>query len=106
MALTSNQLDEVVSNVVRCSGASGLAVTVRFPRDPRGADVSVSDDGTPFDPLGIPPPDLTLGADERPIGGLGIELMRRTMDGLAYRHAHGCNILSFRKNFTFPETHP
>jgi len=92
-------LDEVVSNVVRCSGASGLAISVRLPSDPRGAIVSVSDDGKPFDPLGVPPPDTTLSADERPIGGLGIELMRRTMDELSYRHAHGCNILSFRKRF-------
>ena len=92
-------LDEVVSNVVRCSGASGLAISVRLSRDPRGATVSVSDDGRPFDPLHIPPPDLTLGADERPIGGLGILLLRKTMDGLSYRHAHGCNILTFRKVF-------
>ena len=92
-------LDEVVSNVVRCSGASGLAIVVRLSDDPRGATVSVSDDGKPFDPLRVPPPDTTLSADERPIGGLGIELMRRTMDGLSYRHAHGCNILSFRKRF-------
>ena len=92
-------LDEVVSNVVRCSGASGLAVSVRFSGDPRGATVSVSDDGKPFDPLGVPPPDTSLSADERPIGGLGIELMRRTMDELSYRHAHGCNILSFGKRF-------
>ena len=95
-------LDEVVSNVVRCSGASGLAITVRISRDPRGATVSVSDDGKPFDPLHIPPPDLTLGADERPIGGLGILLLRKTMDGLSYRHAHGCNILTFRKEFAEP----
>ncbi len=92
-------LDEVVSNVVRCSGASGLAISVRLPRDPRGAIVSVSDDGKPFDPLRIPPPDTTLSADERPIGGLGMLLIRKTMDGLSYRHAHGCNILSFRKHF-------
>jgi sigma-B regulation protein RsbU (phosphoserine phosphatase) len=92
-------LDEVVSNVVRCSGASGLAITVRLSGDPRGATVSVSDDGKPFDPLRVPPPNTALSADERPIGGLGIELMRRTMDELSYRHAHGCNILSFRKLF-------
>ena len=98
-------LDEVVSNVVRCSGASGLAVEVRFSRDPRGATVSVSDDGAPFDPLRIPPPDTTLSAEERPTGGLGVLLLRRTMDALSYRYAHGCNILVFRKNFTFPETH-
>ena len=99
-------LDEVVSNVVRCSGASGLAISVRLSRDPRGATVSVSDDGRPFDPLHIPPPDLTLGADERPIGGLGILLLRKTMDGLSYRHAHGCNILTFRKNFAPPAPAP
>ena len=99
-------LDEVVSNVVRCSGASGLAISVRLSRDPRGATVSISDDGRPFDPLHIPPPDLTLGADERPIGGLGILLLRKTMDGLSYRHAHGCNILTFRKNFAPPAPAP
>ena len=93
-------LDEVVSNVVRCSGASGLAIEVRLSRDPRGATVSVSDDGKPFDPLRVPPPDTTLGADERPIGGLGMLLLRKTMDGLSYRHAHGCNILAFRKVFS------
>ena len=93
-------LDEVVSNVVRCSGASGLAIEVRLSRDPRGATVSVSDDGKPFDPLRVPPPDTTLGADERPIGGLGMLLLRKTMDGLSYRHAHGCNILTFRKVFS------
>ena len=92
-------LDEVVSNVVRCSGASGLAVAVRFAREPRGATVSVSDDGTPFDPLRVPPPDTTLAADDRPIGGLGMLLLRKTMDAVSYRYAHGCNILSFRKDF-------
>jgi len=92
-------LDEIVSNVVRCSGASGLAIVVRLSRDPRAATVSVSDDGKPFDPLGVPPPDTSLSVDERPIGGLGLLLLRKTMDGLSYRHAHGCNILSFRKRF-------
>ena len=92
-------LDEIVSNVVRCSGASGLAIEVRLSRAPHGARVSVSDDGVPFDPLRVPPPDTTLPPDERPIGGLGILLLRKTMDDLSYRRAHGCNILSFRKIF-------
>ena len=92
-------LDEIVSNVVRCSGASGLAIEVRLGRDPRGAAVSVSDDGTPFDPLAVPPPDTTLPADKRPIGGLGLLLVRKTMDSVAYKRAHGCNIFTFRKNF-------
>ena len=92
-------LDEIVSNVVRCSGASGIALEVRFSRDPRGATVSVSDDGKPFDPLRVPPPDTTLSPEERPIGGLGLLLLRKTMTALSYRRANGCNILSFRKDF-------
>ena len=92
-------LDEVVSNVIRCSGASGITVEVRFSREPRGATVSVSDDGKPFDPLRVPPPDTSLPPDERPVGGLGILLLRKTMDGLSYQYARGCNILSLRKNF-------
>ena len=92
-------LDEIVSNVVRCSGASGIALEVRFSRDPRGATVSVSDDGSPFDPLRVPPPDTTLSPEDRPVGGLGLLLLRKTMTALSYRRANGCNILSFRKEF-------
>ena len=92
-------LDEIVSNVVRCSGASGIALEVRFSRDPRGATVSISDDGKPFDPLRVPPPDTTLSPEDRPIGGLGLLLLRKTMTALTYRRANGCNILSIRKDF-------
>ena len=38
-------------------------------------------------------------ADKRPIGGLGLLLVRKTMDSVAYKRAHGCNIFTFRKNF-------
>ncbi|MBR4519025.1 MAG: SpoIIE family protein phosphatase [Victivallales bacterium] len=92
-------LDEVVSNVVRCSGASGVALEVRFSRAPRGVMVSVSDDGKPFNPLYVPEPDTKAPLEERTPGGLGILLLRKTMDDLNYRYAHGCNILTFRKNF-------
>ena len=92
-------LDEVVSNVVRCSNASGIALEVRFSRAPRGVTVSVSDDGKPFNPLYVPEPNTKVPLEERTPGGLGILLLRKTMDDLNYRYAHGCNILSFRKNF-------
>ena len=92
-------LDEVVSNVVRCSGASGIALEVRFSRAKKGVTVSVSDDGKPFNPLQMPEPDTKLALEDRPTGGLGILLLRKIMDSLDYRYAHGCNIVSFRKNF-------
>ena len=92
-------LDEVVSNVVRCSGTSGVALEVRFSHAPRGVTVSVSDDGKPFNPLYVPEPDTKAPLEERTAGGLGILLLRKTMDDLNYRYAHGCNILSFQKFF-------
>ena len=92
-------LDEVTSNVVRCSGASGIALEVRFSNEPRGVVVSVSDDGKPFNPLHVPEPDTKVPLEERPIGGLGILLLRKTMNEVSYHYAHGCNILTFRKNF-------
>ncbi len=90
-------LDEVVSNVVRCSGATGIAIEMRFSQAPKGVTVVLSDDGKPFNPLHVPTPDTKGSADERPVGGLGILLLRKTMDSLAYRYAHGCNILTFQK---------
>ena len=90
-------LDEVISNIIRCSGASGIALEIRFSRNPRSVTVSVSDDGKPFDPLRVPSPDTSLPPGDRPIGGLVILLLRKTMDGLSYRYAHGCNILSIHK---------
>ena len=92
-------LDEVISNIIRCSGASGIALKLLFSRKPLGLTMSVSDDGKPFDPLRQPLPDITVPLDERPVGGLGILLLRKTMDDLTYHYAHGCNILSMKKRF-------
>ena len=100
-------LDEVLSNVVRCSGASGIAVDMHFSRSPRSVALSISDDGKPFDPLRVPPPDTSLAPEDRPIGGLGLLLLRKTMDELAYRYLHGRNILTLRKSFApLPPTLP
>ena len=92
-------LDEVVSNVVRCSGATEVSVEVGFFDEPRGVSVSVSDDGKPFDPLHVPPPDVSLPPEQRKIGGLGLLLVRRTMDDVSYSRTDGRNVLTFRKNF-------
>jgi len=92
-------LDEVFSNIIRCAGASGIALELRFSKKPFGLTMSVSDDGKPFDPLRQPLPDTSISPDERPVGGLGILLLRKTMDDLSYRYAHGCNILSMKKWF-------
>jgi anti-sigma regulatory factor (Ser/Thr protein kinase) len=93
-------LDELLSNVVRCAKASGIAIELRFSRARHCLTMVISDDGKPFDPLRIPPPDISLPLEQRRHGGLGILIVRKTMDALSYQHAHGCNILTMRKSLS------
>lgn len=92
-------LDEVLANVVR-HGLVGRGDEARVelelqfePGDPPRCEVRVEDDGPEFDPLGAAAPDTSLGVDERPIGGLGIELVKRLMDEVHYERREGRNRL-------------
>ncbi len=64
-----------------------------------GADIVVRliDRAPPFDPTSVPPPDINLPLEERPLGGLGVHMMRQLTDGLVYRASGGVNELSFVK---------
>ena len=57
----------------------------------------VDDSGRPFDPTLAEQPDLELGVDERPVGGLGIHLVRSIMDKVSYAREGGHNILKMKK---------
>ena len=59
--------------------------------------IVLSDSGVPFDPLGKPDPDITLSAEDRRIGGLGIYLVKKNMDAVDYRYEDGKNILTVQK---------
>ncbi len=59
--------------------------------------VSFTDSGKPFNPLLRPDPDITLSAEERNIGGLGIYLTKQFMDEVSYRYENSQNILTFKK---------
>lgn len=56
-----------------------------------------TDSGVPYDPLKKPDPDTTLSADERDIGGLGIFLVKKTMDEVLYNYEDGKNVLTLKK---------
>ena len=56
-----------------------------------------ADRGMPFDPLAKKDPDVTLSSEERDIGGLGIFMVKKTMDDVEYRYENGQNILKIRK---------
>ena len=93
-------IDELFGNIARYAYGSGEGeATVRFEFDEasRMASVTFEDAGIPFDPLNVEDPDVTLSADERKIGGLGIFLVKKTMDALEYARRDGKNVLTMRK---------
>lgn len=70
---------------------------ITFDKDTRTATFRMADKGVPFDPLKKPEPDITLSAEEREIGGLGIFITKKTMDMVTYAYENGENILTMIK---------
>ena len=66
----------------------------------------IRDNGKPFNPTVAAQPDITLSAEQRPIGGLGIYLIRQYMDVMSYRRENGSNILTLVKSFHYDNDHP
>ena len=66
-------------------------IFVRFEFNPPELRIEVTDDGRPFNPLAHPAPDLSLPLEERPIGGLGIHMIRKSLDHAEYRRENDRN---------------
>ena len=75
-----------------------VSICVEDLDDPKRVEVTFADEGIPFDPLAKEDPDVTLNADSRPIGGLGIFMVKKSMDSVEYEYKDGKNILRFRKD--------
>ena len=60
--------------------------------------ITFIDNGVPYDPLAKSDPDITLSAEEREIGGLGIYMVKKSMDDISYEYKDGKNILKIKKN--------
>lgn len=60
--------------------------------------ITFIDQGIPYNPLEKEDPDVTLSAEQRSIGGLGIYMVKKSMDEVTYRHHDGSNILTIKKN--------
>jgi len=86
-------LDELVTNVIHYAypegGVHQFILELRKGDDRLEAELI--DDGKPFNPLQVPPPDIEADIDSRQIGGLGIHFVRQTMDEIDYRFEHGRN---------------
>ena len=93
-------VEEVFVNVARYAygeGEGDVALGVGFNAESREITFRMTDKGTPFDPLKKPDPDITLSAEEREIGGLGIFITKKTMDSVSYAYENGENVLTMTK---------
>ena len=101
--LLLNQIDlaveEIFVNIVHYSGAAEADVVCSYDKEGDGGvlEVIFSDNGTPFNPLAKPDPDITLSAEEREIGGLGIFLTKKFMNKVEYEYIEGKNKLKIQK---------
>lgn len=85
-------MDEIVSNIVRCSGATGFSVS--FTQADGLATIVFTDDGVEFDPTAAATPDVTAAAADREIGGLGIFMVRKMSKSVAYERRGHLNVLT------------
>ena len=91
-------VDEICSNVVRHSGASGFEISVELTGEPEGVTLTFIDDGVAYNPLSHADPDTSLPAEKRPIGGLGILLVKNMSDSMSYRRVNDRNFLTVRRS--------
>ena len=93
-------IEEIFVNVARYAypnGEGDMTLGVGFDEQTREITFRMADKGVPFDPLKKPDPDITLSAEEREIGGLGIFITKKTMDTVTYAYENGENILTMIK---------
>ena len=92
-------VEETVVNVMNYAYPKGTmgVVNIVATTNEKYLTITISDNGKPFDPTKQSDIDTTLSAEERPIGGLGIYLVRQIMDDISYERKDGRNILSLRK---------
>ena len=93
-------IDELFSNIAHYSYNPEIGqATVRgeVMENPLDVYITFIDNGIPYDPLAKEDPDLTLSAEERQLGGLGIYMVKKSMDEITYEYKDGQNILSIKK---------
>lgn len=93
-------VEEIYMNIANYAygGNPGEAlVQMEVSQDPKVCRVTFRDKGIPYNPLEREDPDTTLSAEEREIGGLGIYMVKQSMDKVTYEYQDGCNILTIEK---------
>lgn len=95
-------LEELVTNTISygCSDGREHAITISLHLEGADLHMRVEDDAMAFNPLEREAPDLNAPLEERPIGGLGVHLVRKLMDDVRYERTGTHNVLSMRKRAT------
>ncbi len=94
-------IDELFSNIVHYAYSPNVGdatVRVDVGENPSSVIITFIDAGKPYNPLQKADPDITLGINDREIGGLGIFLVKKSMDVMTYEYTNGQNILRIKKN--------
>ena len=94
-------IDELFGNIAHYAynpDVGEATVCVEVVGEPLAVVITFIDKGVPYDPLAKADPDTTLSAEERDIGGLGIYMVKKSMDDVTYEYKDGQNILKIKKN--------
>lgn len=94
-------IDELFGNIANYAyhpEVGSATVRMEVTKSPLAVIITFIDNGVPYDPLAKDDPDTTLSADERQIGGLGIFMVKKSMDQISYEYKDGQNILRIKKN--------
>ena len=95
-------IDELITNIASYAYAGGegsATLQIGIQDEPRCAVLTFVDSGIPYDPTAKEDPDVTRPIEERQAGGLGIFLVKKTMDDMQYTYKDGQNILTIKKFF-------
>ena len=93
-------IDELFGNIAHYAynpEVGAATVRVEVMEEPLSVVITFIDNGVPYDPLEKSDPDITLSAEERDIGGLGIYMVKKSMDDISYEYKNGQNILRIKK---------
>ncbi len=94
-------VDELFCNIASYAypDEPGQASVIVESPEPQSVKVTFVDGGVPYNPLEKPDPDITLSAEERKVGGLGIYIVKKTMDSMAYKYEDKKNVLAIVKKW-------
>ena len=93
-------IDELFGNIAHYAynpDVGNATVRVEVTEEPLAVIITFIDGGVPYDPLKAADPDIALSAEERQLGGLGIYMVKKSMDEISYEYRDGKNILSIKK---------